>query len=62
MLKSGQEAEGIRWLKEMYRAEKAEEILAGIRRGLDDVANGRVVPFEEHLKKAGIKPEDIGYT
>ena len=61
MLKSEQEAEGIRRLKEIYSPEMVEEILVGIRHGLDDVANGRVITFEEYLKKAGIKPDDIGY-
>lgn len=48
------EPEGIRRLREEYSPEVVEEILAGIRRGIDDVANGRVISLEEASKKWGI--------
>ncbi len=50
-----QEPEGIRMLRQEYPPEKVEAILESIRRGRDDVANGRVISLEEATKKWGTK-------
>ena len=50
-----EEPEGIRRLREEYSPEVVEEILAGIRRGMDDVANGRVISLAEASKRWGIQ-------
>ena len=56
---AAEEPEGIRRLREEYSPEVVEEILAGIRRGIDDVANGRVINFADYLKECGETEEEL---
>ncbi len=53
-----QEPEGIRRLREEYSPEVVEEILAGIRRGIDDAANGRVISLEQYMTERGLTKND----
>ena len=54
------EPDGIRMLRQEYSADKVEEILASIRRGIAEDAQGFHIPLREALAKSGIRPEDVG--
>ena len=54
-----EEPEGIRMLREEYSPEKVEEILASIRRGIDDYENGRYITLEEYLERFGETREGV---
>ena len=54
-----QEPEGIRMLRQEYSPEKVEEILAGIRRGIDDYENGRYITLEDYLKECGETEDEL---
>ena len=54
-----QEPEGIRMLRQEYSPEKVEEILASIRRGIDDYENGRYITLDEYLEQFGETREEV---
>ncbi len=55
-----QEPEGIRMLRQEYSPEVVEQILASIRRGIAEDAQGLHIPLAEALAKSAVRPEDVG--
>lgn len=55
-----QEPEGIRMLRQEYSPEVVAQILASIRRGIAEDAQGLQIPLKEALAKSAIRPEDVG--
>ena len=54
-----QEPEGIRRMREDYGPEKAEEILASVRKAADNPDKGEWMTLGEFMEKHGVKPEDV---